>query len=54
MQAPFGVVTPAGKQVWVVHVGGFVAGLAFGIVLLTTKVVVRDNIDQAIFRGLNI
>jgi membrane associated rhomboid family serine protease len=35
------------------HVGGFVAGLAFGIVLVTAKVVVRDNMDQAIFRGLN-
>jgi len=35
------------------HIGGFVSGFAFGIILLKSKIVVRDDINEALFRHLN-
>lgn len=36
------------------HIGGFVCGVVFGIILLKSKLVVRDSIDDAIVRSLKV
>jgi len=43
-----------GGTAYFAHIGGFVSGAIIAILLLTTKLVVRDSMDDAIVRSIKI
>ncbi|MHC4310146.1 MAG: rhomboid family intramembrane serine protease, partial [Planctomycetota bacterium] len=48
------VVTKYTAAAYFAHIGGFVSGLIIAMILLTTKLVARDSLDDAIVRSIKI
>lgn len=48
------VVTKYTAAAYFAHIGGFAAGLILAMVLIKTKLVIRDSMDDAIIRSLKI
>ena len=49
-----GAVTGYTAAAYFGHIGGFVAGLVLTFLLIKTKLIIRDNMDDAIIRSLKI
>lgn len=49
-----GAITGYTAKAFFAHIGGFVIGVIWAIILLKLKLVIRDNIDDAIVKSLNI
>jgi membrane associated rhomboid family serine protease len=48
------VLTGYTAKAYVAHVGGFISGVVFAVILVKTRVVLKDSSDAAIIRSLNL